>query len=170
MDTIAIQMTTVETVLHCQINNSVVSYDWTSIEQAVASVRPCSFPMLFAQTPYTLNIGPNVKQHWIEKKALQRFLNWMLENATQTEERKILQAVQKALVVKRNKSRKHRWEIAYRQKYKCSMCQDLLHPKAMDIDHIQEIQDGGLDNLDNLQALCSNCHAKKSRSRKSKYF
>lgn len=159
-----------ETTLHCQITNGVISYDWTPVEQALASVAPCSFPLLFAQSPYNLNIVPHVQHHWIEKKALQRFLTWMLQNATCAEERNILKAVQKALVVTRKKSRKYRWEIAYRQKYQCAKCQELLHPKAMDIDHIEEIQDGGLDTIDNLQALCANCHAKKSRSHKSKYF
>lgn len=59
-----------ETVLHCQINNGVISYDWTPVEQALASVTPCSFPLLFAQTPYKLNIVPHVQHHWIEKKGV----------------------------------------------------------------------------------------------------
>ena len=41
----------------------------------------------------------------------------------------------------------------------------LLHPKGFDIDHIVELRDGGKDELDNLQALCATCHAKKTRTR-----
>tara|TARA_B100000676_G_C17971821_1_gene783758 strand:+ start:94 stop:333 length:240 start_codon:yes stop_codon:yes gene_type:complete len=43
------------------------------------------------------------------------------------------------------------------------MC-DCLLPPTFEIDHIVEIRDGGKDEFNNLQALCNNCHAKKTRA------
>ena len=70
-----------------------------------------------------------------------------------------------APVNKRAVARKHRWMIAHRQSYVCATCNMLLHPKGFDIDHVVELRDGGKDELDNLQALCATCHAKKTRTR-----
>lgn len=64
---------------------------------------------------------------------------------------------------KRAYSTTHRIEIAYRTKYKCNMC-DCLLPPTFEIDHIKELRDGGKDEYNNLQALCNNCHAKKTRA------
>lgn len=66
---------------------------------------------------------------------------------------------------KRAVARKHRWTVAHRQSYVCAACNMLLHPKGFDIDHIVELRDGGKDELENLQALCALCHAKKTRTR-----
>ena len=64
---------------------------------------------------------------------------------------------------KRKYSTTHRIEIAYKSEYKCNMCRILL-PPTFEVDHIIELQDGGADVYENLQALCPNCHAKKSRA------
>ncbi len=66
----------------------------------------------------------------------------------------------------------HRIDIAYKSKYKCNMCSILL-PPTFEVDHIVELQDGGLDIYKNCQALCPNCHADKTRAnvlRKNKAF
>lgn len=64
---------------------------------------------------------------------------------------------------KRKYSTTHRIEIAYKSKYRCNMCNILL-PPTFEVDHIIELQDGGKDVYENLQALCPNCHASKSRA------
>jgi len=68
----------------------------------------------------------------------------------------------KAKVQKRAYSTTHRIEIAYKSKYKCNKC-DILLPPTFQVDHIIELCDGGTDTYDNLQALCPNCHAEKTR-------
>ena len=45
----------------------------------------------------------------------------------------------------------------------CHMCKMLL-PPTFEVDHIIELQDGGKDEYNNLQALCPNCHALKTRA------
>lgn len=40
-------------------------------------------------------------------------------------------------------------------------CEDRLHEKHLDVDHILAYDNGGLDELDNYQLLCGNCNSKK---------
>ena len=51
--------------------------------------------------------------------------------------------------------------IAAEQKWRCNMCHDLL-TAHFDLDHIIPWSAGGRTTLDNLQALCTNCHRKKT--------
>jgi hypothetical protein len=64
---------------------------------------------------------------------------------------------------KRLLSRSLRIEIAYRQQYACQACGLFPLPPTFEVDHIVEIQDGGRDVADNLQALCVACHRDKTR-------
>ena len=128
-------------------------YKWTAIEDALN----IPFHRLIDQCPLKLTY----RDKWIDRSSLTRLLNWIIpENRDQ---QAVVRAVLQAMKTSRKVSRKFRWEIAYRQKYKCQVCQELLHPKAMDIDHILALSKGGEDRIENLQALCTNCHAKKSR-------
>lgn len=43
------------------------------------------------------------------------------------------------------------------------MCGILL-PPTFEVDHIVELRNGGKDEFSNLQALCNNCHAAKTRA------
>ena len=67
------------------------------------------------------------------------------------------------IVNKRAYSTTHRIEIAYKSKYRCNACNCLL-PPTFEVDHIVELHEGGEDAYENLQALCPNCHAKKTRA------
>ena len=64
---------------------------------------------------------------------------------------------------KRRYSTSHRIEVAYKSLYKCNMCGVLL-PPTFEVDHIVELHEGGEDAYGNLQALCPNCHAEKTRA------
>lgn len=64
---------------------------------------------------------------------------------------------------KRLLSRSLRIEIAYRQRYACHLCGLFPLPPTFEVDHIVEIQDGGGDVAENLQALCVSCHRNKTR-------
>ena len=53
--------------------------------------------------------------------------------------------------------------IAFNQQWKCKKCSCLL-PSTYEIDHIVPFSISFDDNHDNLQALCPNCHRKKTQT------
>ena len=52
-------------------------------------------------------------------------------------------------------------ELIIKQDNKCNHCNNFLS-QYYQVDHITALQYGGNDEFDNLQALCCECHAKKS--------
>lgn len=80
-----------------------------------------------------------------------------------------------AAAFRRSLSERRKKEIAYRQQYKCASCSVLL-PPTYDVDHVKPIAMGGHNGNSNLQALCRECHKRKTQkdllsirdSRKSK--
>ena len=51
--------------------------------------------------------------------------------------------------------------VASRQKWHCDSCKNMLD-HTFEVDHIQELQYGGTNHVDNLVALCRNCHGRKT--------
>jgi hypothetical protein len=51
--------------------------------------------------------------------------------------------------------------VAANQYWKCKGCKNLLD-ETYEIDHIVALEDNGTNDLGNLQALCRNCHGKKT--------
>lgn len=51
--------------------------------------------------------------------------------------------------------------IARQQDWRCAMCLELLDA-SFDIDHIIALCNNGEDKVGNMQALCANCHRKKT--------
>lgn len=51
--------------------------------------------------------------------------------------------------------------VASNQKWKCGHCGNDLDAKY-EVDHILALEDGGDNMIDNLQALCRNCHGQKT--------
>ena len=72
-------------------------------------------------------------------------------------------------LIKNNHSKKHKRNvseskkkfIASNQKWKCAHCQNLLD-NTYEVDHITALYKGGTNELNNLEALCRNCHGKKT--------
>ena len=62
---------------------------------------------------------------------------------------------------KRNVSELSKKIVASRQKWRCKKCKQLLD-FTYEIDHIVPLYKGGGNELDNLRALCRNCHGRKS--------
>lgn len=56
---------------------------------------------------------------------------------------------------------KYRLRLALQQVGKCNVCRRWL-PFTFHVDHVIPISLGGSSNMDNLQALCANCHVDKS--------
>lgn len=63
--------------------------------------------------------------------------------------------------VKRSVSEAKKKYVASRQKWKCNHCQSLLDA-TYEIDHIVDLQYGGGNDVNNLVALCRNCHGNKT--------
>lgn len=142
-------------------------YDWNSIHTALCEVYPCATEMLVDQYEGTLDVWEDGQHHFITRKTIVPFLRWVGERGSVAAYNmlyQVEQCIKKDMENVRKMSRKHRWEIAWRQEYKCNVCAQLLHHKAFDIDHVVELSQGGLDTLDNMQALCVHCHAIKTRS------
>lgn len=127
------------------------------------------------QVPFKMNTREDVEGSvWMAVPSALKLLHWHAKDAP-GEHMPRIGAVRRALLPKppsgkRAVARKHRWMIAYRQHYVCAKCNLLLHPLGFDIDHVKELRDGGKDVLDNLQALCATCHAKKTRGRGESTF
>jgi 5-methylcytosine-specific restriction endonuclease McrA len=51
--------------------------------------------------------------------------------------------------------------VASKQKWRCNMCGNLLDA-SYEIDHINPLYKNGTNDIDNLQALCRNCHGTKT--------
>jgi|TARA_B110000858_G_C17803701_1_gene476707 hypothetical protein len=51
--------------------------------------------------------------------------------------------------------------VAASQEWKCKHCSNILD-ECYEIDHIICVKDGGTNDVSNLQALCPNCHRKKT--------
>ena len=148
-------------------------YNLEDIERAICeNAGPCQMRLLLPQVEYKVVDGK-----WMAQLDVIKFLEWYIETAPTAygyHINGIIKAIKGDVKKSRAVARKYRWNIAYRQGYRCSpsfnpACSILLHPQAFDIDHIDELRDGGLDELQNLCALCSNCHAMKTRSHDMKY-
>lgn len=63
--------------------------------------------------------------------------------------------------MKRNVNKKTRNEVYSNQTGLCGMCERKL-PPYFQVDHVVALQFGGNNEIDNLMALCCDCHAKKS--------
>ncbi len=53
-------------------------------------------------------------------------------------------------------------QLGNRQRWQCNTCKCLFDSTAQ-VDHIQPLQFGGSNGIDNLQILCVSCHAKKTQ-------
>ena len=124
-----------------------------------------------------LNIIQRGDMSVIPCKLAYQFMCWYMENTYQRSNsltnfcRDLKPYIKK--IPKRTLSRSLRIEIAYRQEYKCNACGLFPIPPNFEVDHIIELQDGGVDISSNLQALCPGCHAEKTRLnrlRKNKKF
>lgn len=51
--------------------------------------------------------------------------------------------------------------VASQQRWNCKKCKNILDA-TYEVDHILALEDGGNNDINNLQALCRNCHGKKT--------
>ena len=63
-------------------------------------------------------------------------------------------------VISRSVSETKKKYVASRQKWRCGNCSQMLEA-TFEVDHKVELQNGGSNHVDNLWALCPNCHREK---------
>lgn len=51
--------------------------------------------------------------------------------------------------------------VASQQRWNCKKCKNILDA-TYEVDHIIALEDGGNNDIQNLQALCRNCHGRKT--------
>ena len=69
--------------------------------------------------------------------------------------------MQPSKTTKRSVSETKKKFIASNQNWKCGECKEML--KAwFEVDHIRRLDQGGTNDIENLVALCRNCHGKKT--------
>jgi len=51
--------------------------------------------------------------------------------------------------------------VASQQRWNCKKCKNILDA-TYEVDHINALEDGGNNDIQNLQALCRNCHGRKT--------
>ena len=81
---------------------------------------------------------------YLEKENISMFLN---KNKKQTSQRNVSESMKKY--------------VASNQKWMCNNCNNLLNA-TYEIDHIIPLYKGGNNGINNLQALCKNCHGLKT--------
>lgn len=62
---------------------------------------------------------------------------------------------------KRSVSESKKKYVAHRQGWKCQHCGRVL-PASFEVDHVIRLQHGGSNHIDNLVALCRDCHGEKT--------
>ena len=54
-----------------------------------------------------------------------------------------------------------RWQLAYKQSYRCNMCGIKLAP-GWHADHVKRLAQSRDNSMANFQALCTTCHIQKT--------
>jgi len=67
--------------------------------------------------------------------------------------------------IKRSVSETKKKYVASKQGWKCAMCNETLKA-TFEVDHIKDLQYGGTNHVENLRALCRNCHGEKTSMNK----
>lgn len=82
-------------------------------------------------------------------------------NYTQKNNEPNFKTIEKKIPHRRNLSESKKKIVASNQHWRCLSCQNLLDA-TYEIDHIVPLFKNGSNDIENLQALCRNCHGKKT--------
>jgi hypothetical protein len=107
-------------------------------------------------------------KEWISGAVLHKIIRWLQRDGINSQFIIDFVAFLKKEGVKttRKKWSSMVWkEVGFKQKWCCNACKEILKP-TFELDHIVELQDDGADTIDNLQGLCVECHARKTRDRR----
>jgi 5-methylcytosine-specific restriction protein A len=65
------------------------------------------------------------------------------------------------MTTKRSVSETKKKYVAASQNWHCKHCKNQL-PAWFEVDHVKKLEYGGSNNIDNLEALCRDCHGRKT--------
>ena len=88
--------------------------------------------------------------------------NWSTLNSTpSTQVETTIPAMSSNKTKSRSVSEARKKSVAASQGWRCSGCNEMLSA-TYEVDHIIELQDGGTNDVNNLTAMCRNCHGEKT--------
>ena len=102
-------------------------------------------------------LGDSINSNYNPHTAQQLYNN-NFNNLT-SQQRRILSSGNKA--TKRSVSETKKKYVAANQNWKCKHCSKQL-PGWFEVDHVMKLEYGGSNNVENLEALCRDCHGKKT--------
>ncbi len=153
-----------------------LDHTWVACEEVARhafAMPPTHFRMLLNAYDSQKRVRKTIQttrdeRDMIDVKSLLRVIDWHTD--TSYEKLPNIPAMRAFLrtFTKRKPKRKLnqalRIDIAYKQGYACNVCGKFPIPPTFQLDHIVRLADGGVDGVENLQALCVECHALKTRS------
>jgi hypothetical protein len=102
-------------------------------------------------------LGDSINSNYNPQVA-EKLYNNNFNNLT-PQQRRILTSGNKA--TKRSVSETKKKYVAANQNWKCKHCSKQL-PAWFEVDHVMKLEYGGSNNIENLEALCRDCHGKKT--------
>ena len=102
-------------------------------------------------------LGDSINSNY-NPQVTQQLYNNNFNNLT-PQQRRILSSGNKA--TKRSVSETKKKYVAASQNWKCKHCSKQL-PAWFEVDHVMKLEYGGSNNIENLEALCRDCHGKKT--------
>ena len=102
-------------------------------------------------------LGDSINSNYNPQVA-EKLYNNNFNNLT-PQQRRILTSGNKA--TKRSVSETKKKYVAANQNWKCKHCSKQL-PAWFEVDHVMKLEYGGSNNVENLEALCRDCHGKKT--------
>lgn len=143
---------------HCPLAGWKLPNTWKPGDSCVFNLNnincECCFPAVMIQTPKVHCNCPEINYCAADYTHCNVFSEWFWRGKYQN---------------KFNVSRKRtpigpkmRHEVFKRDKYRCKECGSTNKEGALHVDHIIPVSQGGMDELSNLQTLCSNCNIAKS--------
>tara|TARA_B100000902_G_scaffold341472_1_gene344913 strand:+ start:1662 stop:2270 length:609 start_codon:yes stop_codon:yes gene_type:complete len=83
------------------------------------------------------------------------------QNLTSNQRRVLMSGNQKGGKTKRSVSETKKKYVASQQGWRCKHCSIQL-PAWFEVDHVVKLEYGGSNSIENLEALCRDCHGKKT--------
>tara|TARA_B110001452_G_scaffold267582_2_gene278231 strand:- start:1628 stop:2239 length:612 start_codon:yes stop_codon:yes gene_type:complete len=106
-------------------------------------------------------VGDSINSNYNEYQNGNLFNNQNVSNYNNLthQQKKILKSGNKS--TKRSVSETKKKYVASNQNWCCKKCNKQL-PAWFEVDHVVKLEYGGSNNIDNLEALCRDCHGKKT--------